>query len=318
MAGRYLGLSPTRVSRAVSQLEASLNIKLAVRSTRRVHLTSAGRRYWHSCQKILKAIHDAEEEARRGSADFRVGCPAGLGRHYVMSAVARMQEVLATHIELCMMPFRMEAPTVGDRCLDLLVTARPAAALRSVVMGEEWEARVLGETPLIICASPKYLERHGTPTHFAELQRHRCLGLAPSEIIDPDAGQDAEAGGIRFAVHINDEDSVVEGIRAQMGVGVVPLYSVSKECQEGRLVHLMPEHNMPSWVVEAHLAPASATDPIVRSWANALCDDLKHQLIQDTASTVSRVNTDMDKWRRKNIQSAVTMGEADIATITKP
>ncbi|QRR07525.1 LysR family transcriptional regulator [Burkholderia sp. MS455] len=282
-AGRILGMSPTRVSRAISQLEACLNVRLAIRSTRRVQLTPAGERYLRRCQQILTAIRNAEAEVRRGNPDLRVGCPVGFGRHLLMPAVARIRNWSPTVIELSMHPFQTEMSVEGDFPLDMLITVRPSTRRLSLAIGTEWETRLIGEIPLVMCAAPDYLAQHGIPTRISELERHRCLGLSLPEVTNARCEEGDDAERIRGHMHINDEDAVADGVRAQMGIGIVPLYCVSQDCRTGSLVRLMPEYAMPSWIVEVHLAPISLRDPTIRMWVDLLCEDLKSQLVQDSA-----------------------------------
>ena len=52
-----------RVSRAVSELEDDLRVRLFHRTTRRITLTDAGARYYERCQQILADLDYADAEA---------------------------------------------------------------------------------------------------------------------------------------------------------------------------------------------------------------------------------------------------------------
>lgn len=61
---RALNLTTGAISRAVSELESRLSIRLFNRSTRVVTLTPSGERYRHHALRILAAMDEAEREAR--------------------------------------------------------------------------------------------------------------------------------------------------------------------------------------------------------------------------------------------------------------
>lgn len=92
-AAQLLDSTTGAMSRAVSELEARLRIRLLNRSTRRLALTPAGERYLQCCQQILADIDKAEEEASgahdRPAGTLRIFSFASIGQHYVLPAISR-------------------------------------------------------------------------------------------------------------------------------------------------------------------------------------------------------------------------------------
>ncbi|WP_370695089.1 LysR family transcriptional regulator, partial [Klebsiella pneumoniae] len=59
----HLDSTVGNVSRAVSALEKNLDARLLQRSTRRLSVSDAGRRYYERCKSILSDLENAEAEA---------------------------------------------------------------------------------------------------------------------------------------------------------------------------------------------------------------------------------------------------------------
>ena len=65
-AAQALGMSQTMATKHVTALESRLGVKLLHRTTRRLTLTEAGRRYLEAAERVLA---DVEEADAAGSAD---------------------------------------------------------------------------------------------------------------------------------------------------------------------------------------------------------------------------------------------------------
>src|SRR4051794_8344480 len=63
-AARALGLSPAAVSRQISALEGSLGSALILRTTRRLTVTEAGKRYYVHALRVLAEVDAAQASAR--------------------------------------------------------------------------------------------------------------------------------------------------------------------------------------------------------------------------------------------------------------
>ena len=59
-AARSLGISASAVGKNVAKLEASLNVRLLQRSTRKVSLTAEGQLFYERCRKILDDLLDRD------------------------------------------------------------------------------------------------------------------------------------------------------------------------------------------------------------------------------------------------------------------
>lgn len=168
-AARALGVSPSAVSKTVARLEGRLGVLLLQRGTRRLQPTPEGLSLFERGQRVVAELEAAQGELRESRGPrgpLRITAPMDLGRHWL---VPRLPEFLATYPQVeCGLG-------LTDRFIDL-VEERVDVGLR---MGESADSRLirrrLGASRAVICASPAYLRRHGTPRKVADLQHHACL-----------------------------------------------------------------------------------------------------------------------------------------------
>jgi DNA-binding transcriptional LysR family regulator len=171
-AGRQLDIGPMQVSRRIALLEEELGVRLFHRTTRSVALTAEGEAFL----PYATTISDAEDSARgelsptaaAASGVLKLTAPSVFGQSIV---VPLLSGVLEQHPEL-----RIELD-LSDQVVDIVGQGLDLA-LRIATMGDsELVAKRLTTNPRIICASPRYLERHGLPANLADLNQHQCIVL---------------------------------------------------------------------------------------------------------------------------------------------
>jgi len=169
-AARELDLSPAVVTRLVADLERSLGTRLLQRTTRKLSLTEAGNEYGARLHSILQDIDEAETMATAHSKEL-------LGTVRLLSTPTMASYFIAPNIAL----WRERYPRLF---LDLAVDTQPLTRIEAfdltiVTETEGFDANVvarpLGSSDMILCASPDYLKRAGTPQRPADLQRHAYL-----------------------------------------------------------------------------------------------------------------------------------------------
>lgn len=168
-AARDTHLSQPSVSRIVGELEARLGVKLLLRTTRRLTLTTAGEKFLERARGVLADLDEAEDAARgvdslRGA--IRVALPVIFGMREV---VPRLPEFMALHPLL-----RMEL-RVSDAYQDLVAEGMDVAIRFGKLADSAFGARRLATLPRYVVAAPSYLKARGTPRHPAELANHDCI-----------------------------------------------------------------------------------------------------------------------------------------------
>jgi DNA-binding transcriptional LysR family regulator len=236
-AARALGKSLAAVSRTVTQLEERLGVRLLHRSTRRLALTESGAAFYESAKRILADIDDAELALAGGAAAPRgtlaVTAPLLFGRLHVAPVLA---EFLGRHSEVAAQLM------LTDRNVNLIEEGVDVAVRIGAPDDSSLVARRLGEVPRVVCASPAYLRRKGTPRVPEELRSHACLrftGLTPGRewtfVRDGTEFRVPVAG--RFACNV--VEPAIEAARSGDGVIMVLGYQVAADLAAGRLVRVL-------------------------------------------------------------------------------
>jgi DNA-binding transcriptional LysR family regulator len=172
-AAVQLDTTTANVSRAVSNLEAHLQTRLLNRTTRRIALTEAGKRYLLRCEQILAYVEEAEAEASdahaRPAGQLKVHTMTGIGQHFVIDAIARYRK---THPDVT---FDL---TMANRVPDLLDEGYDVSiVLASELPDSGFVSQRLGITYSIVCASPAYVKANGCAQKPSDLLNHACLRL---------------------------------------------------------------------------------------------------------------------------------------------
>lgn len=171
-AGRRLNMPLASVSRKVADLEAHLRTRLFNRSTRRLTLTDAGLRYVAAARRILDDLNEAERAAAgeysapRG--ELVITAPVMFGRLHILPVVTAFLRAYPDVDVRLLLTDRL-APLLEEH-VDLAVRIAPLADSSLVALR-------LGAIRRVVCASPAYLAKHGTPQRPEELARHDCINF---------------------------------------------------------------------------------------------------------------------------------------------
>lgn len=248
-AARRLGLSPSVVTRAVGELEKTLNVRLLTRSTRVVKVTEAGERYAQDCQRLLGDLEEIEQAASGAHLSVRGKLVITTSTMYGKIRVnAVVLEYLARYPEA-----EIECRYV-DRQVNLLNEGVDIAIRIGDLPDSSYHATPLSSTRRVVCASPDYLARHGHPRHPRDLVNHpmvSALGVEPGtrwKFQDGLTGLQIPVKP-RLATSCNEQAIAA----ASQGVGVTRLlsYMVEQQLAEGSLVELLPEFALPSVPIQA-------------------------------------------------------------------
>lgn len=233
-------LSSPAVVRQLAGLERALDVRLLNRTTRRVALTDEGRDYFERCKRILAELEEADAAAgkRRASVggELRVTAPVLFGRMHVAPLAA---EIARRHPELAIDLFLV------DRVVSLLDEGLDVGVRIDELADSSLVALPVGEVRRVICASPTYLERAGTPRAPEELRSHACLrfaGLGSTREWTFRAGARRVRIPVRGPLSANHADVLIDACDEGLGIGNFLSYQVAPLVASGRLVLLLEDH----------------------------------------------------------------------------
>lgn len=238
-AAARLGMSPKLASKYIGELEAQLGTQLLHRTTRRLGLTAAGEQLMARAADWLNDLDEMTGELRetgRGlSGTLRVSAPVTYGELLVLPLMRRFR---ALHPDL-VIDLRL-----SDRFVDLAAEGIDVAIRIGRLDNSALIARKLGQTSLLLVASPDHLAHEGRPETLDDLARHTCIrdtnmrgdGAWPLT-------QDGQMQRITVSgpYLVNSarlaRDLVVEG----EGIALCPDYMVQTDLDAGRLEHVLPQ-----------------------------------------------------------------------------
>jgi len=237
---RELRLSPSAVSQQIKRLEQEIGVTLLRRSTRKLALTEAGEAFYEGCAAMVAAARSAHEglAALQESAvgDLRISAPAGFAATHLVTALTPF---LASHPALALHLVVTDEPLdiIRER-IDLAITIDLALPSSSLVR------RHLADWRLVLCASPQYLAKRGTPRTPRDLARHDFLALPPwhhsAEVL-------TGPGGKRFRVAVkprvtsNNQFSIEQLTVQGLGLSFCVEPEIADDLVAGRLVRVLPD-----------------------------------------------------------------------------
>jgi DNA-binding transcriptional LysR family regulator len=242
-AARDLRLSRSAVSKYLIDLETELGVQLLVRTTRNASPTENGLAYYERVVAILSEIDEADAAVSSLQAEprgiLRVNAPMSFGTLHLGTAIADfMEKYPELKIQL----------VLSDELIDPVregfdVTLRIADLSSSSLI-----ARKILPAPRVICASPSYLQRRGTPQHPDELREHECLTyghLATGhqwKLTGPDGDHWIQ---IPWTLCTNNAEVLRDAAVKGRGLALLPTFIAGDDLQTGALATVLKEYKPP-------------------------------------------------------------------------
>ena len=271
-AARELSQTPSTIAKSIGRLESQLGVKLFHRTTRQVSLTADGQQLFSQCQRILDEVELLRSAAAgaRGepSGLLRIEAPLTYGKRVVLPVLAKLLE---RHPRL-----RIDA-RLSDQVSDVIREGLDAVIRTGALGDSRLVARQIGQQSLVVCASPAYLERHGTPRIPADLGQHQCLLFRM-----PSSGRDRPwqfrtDGDIvevqpDSRLRLGDGEALVDAAIAGLGIAQVPDYMVADAHGAGRVVEVLSEFRAPPIPISVVYPTSRMLPPRVRVLIDALSE----------------------------------------------
>lgn len=238
-AADALGLSKAAVSRHVNELENRLDARLLQRTTRKLSLTADGQAFFARAKEALAALDEAESEisSRSGEASglVRINAPLTFG---VMHLAPLWPRFAAQHPKVSL------DISLSDRVVDLVDEGYDLAIRITNLPSSQLVSRQLATTRMVLCASPGYLAKHGTPAQPQDLVRHEVVSYsywaAKDEWSFTAAGGEDVVVRTHSRIHANNGDTCRAAALGDQGIILQPDFIVADDLRRGTLVELMP------------------------------------------------------------------------------
>ncbi|MCU1753496.1 LysR family transcriptional regulator [Pseudomonas helleri] len=238
-AALELGVTSSAVGKSVTRLEARLGVKLLHRTTRRLVLTAEGEAYLASCLRVMDELAETQGFLTTGQqapvGRLRIDLPAAFGRRHILPTLIDMA-VRYQQLDLSV-SFSERLVDIVNEGVDLVV--------RIGVLKDDAEivARKLGSQSLLICATPAYLQAHGTPQAPDDLLHHDCIvgwrnGTRKTWMLKDEKGQTHEHE-VRVKHEVGDGEMLLNLTLAGGGLAQLPTWLVQTPVEQGLLVPVL-------------------------------------------------------------------------------
>ncbi|WP_206951763.1 LysR family transcriptional regulator [Trinickia acidisoli] len=283
-AERVLGVSKSRLSRRVAELEASLGVRLLQRSTRKLVLTEAGERFFRHCQLML-----SEAQAAMNAVQELRSAPRGTVR--VSVPVTISQTILSGILSefLLRFPEVRISIRVTNRVIDLYedsidvalrVRSDPPENANIVV-------RPLWRTQQMLVGAPSLLSQNAPPVSPADLARFDTLDTPSADsrhafhLIAPDGRRHIHEHEPRLVTA--DLSTLREAVLAGVGIAALPEMMYGAALRTGQLSPVMPGWTLPAPQLSAAFVSRQGMVPAVRAFVDFLVeklDEAKHTMLE--------------------------------------
>ena len=269
-AAREMGQSASAVAKSISRLETDLGVRLFHRTTRQVTLTSDGHELHERCKHITEEIEALRNEAAGArsepSGTLRINVPVVIGRHIAVPALA---ELVRRYPRLAV------DVAYSDRYADLIKEGLDAVIRVGPLPDSTLVGRKITEQQLVVCASPAYLERRGTPRKPAEIADHECIlfRLPSTGLTRPwqfQVGSKMVELKPASRIVMNDGEGLVAAAVWGMGLIQVPDLMAAAEVRSGRLVKVLQRYAAPALPISIVYPSARHLTPRLRALIDVL------------------------------------------------
>ncbi|MFY0678486.1 MAG: LysR family transcriptional regulator [Neptuniibacter sp.] len=239
-AAANLDMRTATASAALKRVESSLGVELFIRTTRQLRLSNAGERYIPQCEQALLMLKQAQQNMKDDldvvDGELRISLSSDLGRNLV---IPWLDEFVEEHPKISL------KVNISDSNIDFYRDSVDMA-LR---YGSPTDASLYGfkicNVPGLLCATPEYLDKHGTPGHPQELTNHNGLFYQLHDVIHDvwkfshdETEYKIKMKGNRAS---NDGDLVRRWCVSGQGIAVKSCLDMSNDLLSGRVVNVMPE-----------------------------------------------------------------------------
>lgn len=246
-AAEDMGLSKAAISKNINELEDYLKSPLINRTTRKMHITESGQRYYDHVRTILDELKYADlsiiESSDHISGLIKVSMPMSIGLLKLNPAVC---EFMRLHPDISVQVI------MNDQYIDLVeqgidVAIRGGGDLKNSSL----KSRKLMTLTRILCAAPSYLEQAGTITSPDDLCHQNCLEYSLSS--SPRHWQFTQKGKVKAidlppsSYAVNNGLALKQATLAGLGVTLTPSIFFENELKSGQLIQLLP-----TWQADKH------------------------------------------------------------------
>ncbi|MFC3050695.1 LysR family transcriptional regulator [Kordiimonas pumila] len=243
-AARSLGMTGPALSKQVQALEDRLGVRLLNRTTRQVTLTEQGALYSDRARKALEDLDEAERQLQELKACptgvLRVNAPMSFGKQHLSKPIA---EFAGWYPDVAM------EIDFDDRHIDMIAEGYDVVVRIGALKDSSLIARKIASCPILLCASPGFIEKYGMPKTPADISQYRGVIYTRHGTLNDWQFKD-KAGTVgsvtlKKSFGANNAAMMLEACLQGVGLAMLPIFTAIEHLQSGELVQLLPDYT--SW-----------------------------------------------------------------------
>ena len=239
-AARRMGIAPMAATRRLAALEEGLGVRLMQRTTRSVSLTAEGQAFLPFASTMLEAAEAGRaviSPSKDGATGLlRLTACGSIGRAVIMPLITTL---------LDKNPGLRVDMLLTDTLVDIVSTGVDVAIRIGELRDSNLVATSLGVNRRILCASPQYLSRHGSPRRLDDLAGHDCIAPTGTLHWQFNVGGEERAVRISGRVTVSSIDGVFDACVAGAGLAVLSTWHADADIASGKLVQVELEDASP-------------------------------------------------------------------------
>ena len=248
LAADRLSTSAATVSRRISTLESALGVRLLNRTTRNINLTEAGEQYLEDVKNILASVESSEDRIREGKAEakgeLRIAAPLSFGIKHLSPV---LPSFMKSHPNI-IINLKLEDSQTDLQAEGIDIALRVTQNIKDSSL----IATPLCSIPIVICASPDYINKHGKPKSINDIQKYNFLGYSlASNNLKTRLGSNSDP---RIGFVANNGDVIREAAINGFGITALPLFLIEDDLKNGKLVTIIDNQVKPETLYAVRLS----------------------------------------------------------------
>lgn len=240
-AAARMNLSRSAVGKTIAKLEKRLSVRLFHRTTRMQSLTEEGQAFYERCRRALDEIQSGEAMLESGKREvagrLRISMPVLFGRRCVAPLLL---DLAREHPNLELdLSFSDRIVDLIDEGFDLAIRNGPLPDAPGLL------TRRVARHRMVVCASPDYLARRGTPRTIADLHEHDLIAYARAGVAKIWVFPQADGADIEYMpktrLRFDDLEAMADAAAAGMGAAWLPCWLIRDQVRAGRLAPVLTD-----------------------------------------------------------------------------
>jgi len=246
LAAKQLGMSKSAISQQLKRLEEDIGQQLLSRHTRGMSLTAAGEKLLGRCEllrdQVELAIEELDSSKETPSGTFALTIPHSCEKDVVVPALSQLCKEF---------PLIQPQIHVTDSVQDLIQNNLDVAIYGGELKDSNYRALPMGSANEIFCATPAYVQKHGLPRQLHQLQEHNIIATSwqksPLAVYNNHDMTKKIALDVSFFANTNTLPSALEMALHDMGIVLLPEFSIQSAFASGQMVRVLPEYQGWKW-----------------------------------------------------------------------